>query len=152
MATKSGDYLDRDGLGQSGPLLTGIGVCTALLTASFLGMVALAAGAATGLVARMPLYVLGSSVSFVGVLLAVDDRHRDGSVVLARASGAAVTTFVLGVLGAEGVVYALTSPEAVVASHLFVYLLSAAIIASGLGYWGVQHWGEVRSVVGDRHL
>ena len=152
MATTSGGHLDGTELGISGPLVAGIGVCTALLTASFLGMVGLASGSASGFVARMPLYVLGSSVSFVVVLLAVDDRTGDGSVVLARATGAALVTFVLSVLAAEGVVYALTEPGAVVASHLFVYLLSAAIIASGLGYWGTRHWQEVRTAVGDRAL
>jgi hypothetical protein len=133
-------------------LLAGIGLCTALLTACFLGMVGLVSGAAGGLVARLPLYVLGGSVSFVGVMLVVDHSYEDGPVVLARAAGAALTTFVVALLGAEGVVYAVAQPESVVASHLFVYLLSAAIIASGLGYWGVQNWADVRTVVGEGHL
>lgn len=150
MATTSGGYIERTGLG-SGSLVAGIGVCTALLTASFLGMVGLASGSAVGLVARMPLYVFGGSVSFVGALLVADDPE-DGAVVLARAAGAAIVTFALAVLSAEGVVYALTEPGAVVASHLFVYLLSAAVIASGLGYWGVRHWDGVRTAVGAREL
>lgn len=152
MATSSGSFLEQDSVGQVGPLVAGIGTATVLLTASFLGMVGVVSGTALGLVARLPLYVLGSSVSFVGVLLLVDDRHADGTLVLARAAGAGVVTFLLTTLGAEGVVYALSYPEAVVASHLFVYLLSAAIIASGLGYWGMRNWNEVRTVVGRGQL
>ena len=49
----------------------------------------------------------------------VDDAGND-AVVLARAAGTAAVTFALAVLSAEGVVYALTEPGAVVASHLFV--------------------------------
>lgn len=151
MATTSGGYLDGTGLEQSGPLVAGIGVCTVLLTASFLGVVGLVSGEAVGFLARLPLYVLGGSVSFVGVLLTVDD-YRDGTVVLVEAAGAGLVTFALVMLGAEGVVYALTSPGSVVASHLFAYLLSAAIIASGLGYWGVRHWQGVRDVFGDGRI
>lgn len=152
MATTSDSLLERDGLGRTGPLVAGIGACTALLTASFLGMVGLASGDAVGVLARMPLYVLGSSVAFVGVLLAVDDYNQDGRLVLVQAAVAGVGAFVLGVLGAEGVLYAMTNPEAVVASHLFLYLLSAAIIASGLGYWGMEHWRDVRFGFDDGHL
>lgn len=152
MATTSDSLLEGDGLGQTGPLVAGIGACTALLTASFLGMVGLASGDAVGVLARMPLYVLGSSVAFVGVLLAVDDYNQDGQLVLVQAAVAGVGTFVLGILGGEGVLYAMTNPEAVVASHLFLYLLSAAIIASGLGYWGMEHWRDVRHGVESGHL
>jgi hypothetical protein len=63
------------------------------------------------------------------------------------ASSASITC-----LGVEGVLYAWTHPGRVVASHLFVYLLSAAIIASGLGYWGVRNWHDVHDVVGYSRL
>jgi hypothetical protein len=152
MATRTDMSVERDGLVGSGPLLAGIGVCTALLTASFLGMVGLVSGNAVGVPTRLPLYVLGGSIAFVGALFALEGDSRDGSVVLGRAAIAALATFVLAVLGAEGVVYALAEPDAVVASHLFVYLLSAAIIASGLGYWAVQHWQDVRTAVADPRL
>jgi len=51
MATTAGGYIERTGVG-SGSLVAGIAVCTALLTASFLGMVGLASGNAVGLVRR----------------------------------------------------------------------------------------------------
>jgi hypothetical protein len=152
MATSSGSYLDGDLLGQVGPLVAGIGVCTVLLTASFVGIVGLVSGAVEGLVGRLPLYVLTSSVAFVAVLVAADQRYRRGPRVLGRAVTAALVTFVVVSLGSEGIIYAVTGPEAVVASHLFVYLLSAAIIASGLGYWVVRHWQDLRALVDDGRL
>lgn len=152
MATTSGSHLDRRSLERAGPLVAGIATCTALLTAAFVGVVGLASGSSGGVVARLPLYVLASSVAFVGTLLVVDHVRTDGLTVLGRAVAAGVVTFVLVALGAEGVVYALTSPESVVASHLFAYLFSAAIIASGLGYWGLHNWREVRGLVADGRL
>jgi hypothetical protein len=144
MATSSGTYPGRDSLGRTAPLVAGIATYTLLLTAAFLGVVGLVSGEAAGLLARMPMYVLASSISFIAVLLIVDGRHRNGIAVLGRAVAAALATFVLVTLGAEGAMFALTRPGSVVASHLFVYLLSAAIIASGLGYWGVRNWHDVR--------
>ena len=146
MATSSGGYLDPDALGRAGPLVAGVGVWTALLTASLLGVVGLVSGTVVGLFARLPLYVLGGSVSFVVVLFVLNRGTRDVRATLARAVGAALATVVLGLLGAEGVVYALADPGSAVLSHLFVYLLSAAIIASGMGYWVACNRREVRNL------
>jgi hypothetical protein len=152
MATSSGSYLDGDLLGQIGPLVAGIGVCTVLLTASFVGIVGLVSGAVEGLVGRLPLYVLTSSVAFVAVLVAADQRYRRGPRVLGRAVTAARGTVGGGARGWGGVREAGAAPAAVVAARLFVYLLSAAIIASGLGYWVVRHWQDLRALVDDGRL
>jgi len=139
--------LDREVLVQTGAL---IAACTAALTAAFVGVVALLAGQ-SGLLTRLPLYVLVGAVTFVGVLLAADHRRNSGQTVLVRAVVVAAAGFVLFGLGAEGVLYAATRPGEVVASHLFAYLVSAAIIASGLGYWGARNWREVSRAI-DRSL
>jgi len=149
MATSSKRLFDRGLLVETGPLL---GVWTALLTATFLGVVALVSGAATGLVARFPLYVLGGAVIFVAVLLVLDHSRHRAKTVLFRAVAGTAGGFVLSALAAEGVVYTLTSPGSVVASHLFVYLLSAALVASGLWYWTVRNWNDVNSLMGTRRF
>jgi len=138
---------DRETLLQRGTLVGVLALCTVTLTAVFVGIVGLASGQTTALVARLPLYVLASAVVFLGTLLALDHTHRHGRTVLGQAVGIAIASFVAISLGVEGVVYALTHPEAVVASHLFVYLLSAAIIASGLGYWVVENRRDLRDIV-----
>lgn len=117
-----------------------------LLTASFVGVVGLVSGSASGVVGRLPLYVLVSSVAFVAALLVADQRYRRGPAVLGRAVAAGLGTFAVASLGSEGVLYAVTNPEAVVTTHLFVYLLSAAIIASGLGYWALRHREDLRGL------
>jgi len=149
MATSSPQVFDRNALTDAGPLL---GVWTALLTATFLGVVALLSGSVAGLVARLPLYVLGGAVTFVGVLLVLDHARTHGRVVLGHALAAAGGGFVLYSLATEGVLYALTSPGDVVASHLFVYLLSAALVAAGLWYWSVRNWNDVDGLLGASGL
>lgn len=147
MATSAGGHLNSTALEESGPLVAGIGVYTVALTTAFVGMVALASGNATGFLGRLPVYVLASSVAFVGVLIAVDGPRQAGSTALVLGAVAGAGEFLLVTLATEGMVYAMTDPGAVVASHLFVYLLSAAVIASGLSYWGVQHWRDLGGVV-----
>lgn len=124
-----------------------IGLCTVTLTAAFVGVLAIVSGETAGAVGRLPLYVLASAVVFVATLLAADETGTEGVTALVRAAVAGVSGFVLLALGVEGIIYAVTNPDAVVASHLFVYLLSAAIIASGLGYWSVRNWRDVSAVV-----
>jgi len=51
MATSSGGYIDQDIVGEAGPLVAGVGVWTALLTASLLGVVGLVSGTVVGLFA-----------------------------------------------------------------------------------------------------
>jgi hypothetical protein len=142
--------LSRSGLRNTGELArTGslIGLCTVALTAAFVGVLALVSDETAGVVGRLPLYVLASAVVFVATLLRADETGTDGVTALMRAAVAGVGGFVLLALGVEGIIHAVTNPDAVVASHLFVYLLSAAIIASGLGYWSVRNWRDVSAVV-----
>lgn len=133
-------FVDREAFARTGPVIV---VCTLALTATFVGVVGLVSGKAGGVVARFPLYVLAGAVVFVGALLVLEQSRHDGRTVLAGAALVGAVGFVLASLGTEGIVYALTYPDDVVASHLFVYLLSAAIIASGLGYWSVRNWRGV---------
>jgi hypothetical protein len=132
--------LQRASLARAGGL---IAVCTLLLTADFVGLVALLTGQATGIAGRLPVYVLGMAVAFVGSLLLFETREPDGETVLKLAAGVAFGSFVVAVLGGEGVVFALTYPGQVVASHVLPYLLAAGMIATGLGYWGLNHWQEL---------
>ena len=152
MATSRDPLFDRGRLVGTGPLVAAIGGCTLVLTAVFIGVVALVSGETAGLVERLPLYVLASAVAFLAVLLVVDHSRTHGATVLARAATVAAVGFVTVSLGSEGVVYAARHPETVVASHLFVYLLSAAVIASGLGYWAARNRRDVRDLAGSDHL
>lgn len=149
MATSGNRRINRDVLVETGSV---IGICTVTLTAVFVGLVGLLSGEATGMLTRLPLYVLVSSLVFLGALIAMDHSRYHGQTVLIRALVVGVAGFLIVSLGAEGTVYALTHPEQVVISHLFVYLVSAAVIASGFGYWSVRNWRDVNEMVGYSRL
>lgn len=149
MATSANGHLERDVLVQAGPLIC---ATTLALTAAFLGIVGIASGNAGGLVGRLPLYVLAGSVGFVAALLVTEHSDYYGREALVSAAVIGAVGFVMIGLGTEGVVYGINHPDAVVASHLSVYLLSAAMIASGIGYWTVRNWRDLSGIVNTSGL
>jgi len=122
-------------------------LCTAVLTLSFFGVIALATGAAAGLEARVPAYALGGAIAFVAGVVWLDQRRYAGRVILAVASGLAVGVFAVLLFGGEGLLYVSQNPEAVLASSGFLYLVAAGFIATGLGYWGVRHWRPIEATL-----
>jgi len=151
MATRD-SLLDGRGVAGFGPLVATLFGCTIVLTAVFLGGVALVAGRAAGFVARLPLYVLASAVAFIAVLLVADHARAHGTTVLGRAVGVAAVGFATVSLGTEGLVDALRYTDTVVGSHLFVYLLSTAVVASGVGYWAARNYRDVRKMAASDSL
>jgi hypothetical protein len=140
--------VDRATLLRTGGL---VGCCTVALTAAFVGVVALLNGNAAGALSRLQLYVLAGAVVFVAGLLVFEESRHRGQRGLAGAVGAGVAGFLQIGLGTEGVLYVLANPETIVSSDLFVYLVAAALVAAGLGYWSVRNWQTVgRAIHGDR--
>lgn len=119
------------------------------LTMAFFGIVALVTGNAGGALGRLPLYVLGMAATFVGALVVLEELHAEAGTILVAAAVLSAANFLLLSLAAEGLVFALRHPSAVVSSHQFVYVLSAGMIATGLGFWLARHRGEVG--LGDAH-
>ena len=134
-------FVSRARLGR---LAAMVGLSTVALTASFVGLVALATGSVTGTLSRIPLYLLVTAAVFVaGVVLFEESRHDGRRALVAATLVAAATLFVVG-FGGEGVVYALEDPEEVIRSQLFGYVVSAALIGTGIGYWGWRNWERLR--------
>jgi len=131
--------LDAESLGRAGAL---VACCTLALTASFVGLVALLSGQAPGVTDRLPVYVLGAATAFVGTILLFEVQGHDGRTVIATAGSVAIAAALVLTLGGEGVIHAIRHPEQVVASQLLFYFLAAAMIATGLGYWAVNHLDE----------
>lgn len=121
--------------------------CTAALTFAFVGVVSLATGDAGNVGGRIPFYVLGTALAFVGAILVVDGPRRDGRTVLAVAGAVAGATFILLSLGAEGLRYAVVHPENVLVSSSGLYLVAAGLIGTGVGYWALSHWRELARTV-----
>lgn len=118
---------------------------TVVLTVNFVGIMAIITGDATGTTGRFPWYVFLTAVVFVAVILAMEAAGADGRLVIQSAVTAAVIGFVLIVFGGEGIAYAVTNPDGIIDLRLLLYFLSAAVIATGVGYWGLRHWREFRS-------
>jgi hypothetical protein len=137
---------DRD---EATRLAVVVAVSTLVLTATFIGVVALLSGGNARVGTRLPFYVLTMAVSFVSVVVLSEQRYggrTDGRSILATAGGVALVVFVLVALAGEGLVFASDNPGEVVLSELFLYFLAAGLIGTGLGYWGLRHWREfVRS-------
>ena len=121
--------------------------CTAVLTLGFFGVLALATEQAPELSLRVPVYVFGAAVTFVGAIVALDRMRRDGLTILAAAAGLAIAAFAVLLLGGEGALYVARHPEQVIESHRVLYLVAAGLVATGLGYWGVRHLDSLRSAV-----
>lgn len=113
--------------------------CTFALTASFFGAVAIVTGEANGLAGRLPFYVLGAAIVFVVALVVLDDLLVDGVAILQGAGGVGVGAFVFFTLGVEGIAFAVSDPGKVVATQLFLYVVAAGMIASGIGFWAIRH-------------
>jgi hypothetical protein len=119
--------------------------CTAVLTASFLGLASLLTGPPPGLAGRIPFYVLAMAVAFVASVVGFEERlHSTKAAATIRAAAAVAAASLLVVtLASEGLVHAVQHPGEVVASQLLVYFLAAGLVGTGLSYWGVNHWREL---------
>lgn len=123
---------------------------TLVLSASFFGVVslatgeAMAAGEAMGALDRLPYYILSAAAAFVAALVLLEEWRLDGQTVMRAAGTVAVATFLLVGLSVEGIYYVVRFPDTVVSSQLFVYVLSAGMMATGLGFWTARHYRELK--------
>lgn len=136
------------------PVLVRVGslvaASTLVLTFAFFGVLAFASGDAAGVGGRFPYYVLGAAATFAAALIGLDRRRRDGRNLLVVASAAALVAFVFITLGLEGIAYALRRPSDALASRKVLYLIAAALVSTGLGYWGLNHWREITEPIRQR--
>ena len=131
--------LPRDALPKAVGL---IAVSTLVLTTAFLGVLAIVGGGNPGIANRVPVYLLLTATVFVVFIVLLEQRNLDGRTVLVSTTSIAVTTGALVWLVGEGVMHVYFNPDAVVSSHLVVYLLAAAVACTGLFYWTLNHWRE----------
>lgn len=115
---------------------------TVVLTAAFVGVVALTQGQTPGVRNRLPFYVFGAAVIFVTTLVSLEDPEEGGLPILTTTVAVSVVGFTLLSLAGEGVRYAVQNPERVLGSSLVVYFLAAALVCTGTVYWGINHWRE----------
>lgn len=125
-----------------------IGFCTVLLTASFVGVLAVLSTEVTGVADRLPWYIVLAAGVFVGTIVLLEESGSDGGTIIVSAILLGGLGFVLVALAVEGFIYAVTYPELVFVSQLVLYLLAAGLIGTGVGYWAVNHWREFSNSTG----
>ncbi|MEF8757756.1 MAG: hypothetical protein V5A33_05935 [Halobacteriales archaeon] len=131
--------LDRDAAVR---IAGSVAASTLVITACFVGVAAVVTGFVTQFEQRLPVYVLLTAAVFVVIVVAFDSEDAPGRPVLASTVSLALVTFVVVTLAGEGLRYALTRPDEIVGSRLGIYFLSAGLVATGIGYWAVNHWRE----------
>lgn len=133
-------------LGQSQRIALRIGAlivaCTILLTGSFVGFLAALAGELQNFDARVPWYLVIGAVVFVGTIILLEINDADGRTIIVTAGVFGTLAFLLVSLGIEGYVYTYYNPDEILDERLILYFLSASLVATGVGYWGLRHWRE----------
>ncbi|MFW5918943.1 MAG: hypothetical protein ACOCSP_00185 [archaeon] len=120
---------------------------TVLLTASFLGVLAVLTNQVSGFTDRFPFYVLLMAIGFVAALFLLERPNLEGTQILVATLGLTVTIFVTVTLAGEGLSFAMRNPDEVFVTKLIFYLVAAALIGSGLAFWSIRHWREYASYV-----
>lgn len=126
-----------------GRVLVLVFASTLALTASFVGLVALARGEVQRTPERLPIYATAAAAFVGGIVVFEEAGHRGRRALVGATLAGAATLFVTG-LGGEGVVYVLDTPEAVFEIQLLGYLLSAALMATGVGDWALRNLDSLR--------
>ncbi|WP_336035018.1 hypothetical protein [Halobacterium yunchengense] len=122
-----------------------VAASTVLLTAAFVGVVALADGAAADVGDRLPFYLFAGAVLFVATIVTLEDPEAGGVPILTSTVAVSVVGTALFALAGEGVLYAGRNPGDVLGSSLVVYFVSAALVCTGSVYWALNHWREFTS-------
>lgn len=136
-----------DGLQERYFVRTGVlaGVSTLIMTASFIGILAVMEGQLTGIVSRTPWYLVFSALAFTGTVVFLERNDVHGRVIIGTAIALAVVSFGLSLLTTEGILYTIDNPEEVFVSRLVLYFFAAGLVGTGFGYWAINHWREFTS-------
>jgi hypothetical protein len=116
---------------------------TLLLTAAFVGFIAALSGEVTGFESRLPWYLVGAAVVFVGTIILLELNDASGRTIIVSSLVVGGLSFVLLFLAVEGFVFTVNNPsEVIYEKQLILYFFAAALVATGVGYWGLRHWRE----------
>lgn len=118
---------------------------TFVLTAAFVGVLAIVSGRIDGVPGRLPWYVLISGLIFTATMLLLERNETSGRTIIVTALAIAVLGFIVATFAAEGLLYTIRNPELVVVSQLVLYFFAAGLFGTGIAYWGVNHWREFSS-------
>lgn len=118
-----------------------IAASTLVVTASLIGVLALTEGLVDGAGGRIPYYVLAAAIVFVVLVVFLEYKLDDGSLIITTSSVVAAVSLVAVALSFEGIMFAVENQTSLFA-NLLPYFLAAGLISTGLIIWGVNHWRE----------
>lgn len=114
---------------------------TLVIAGAMLGLIAILSVSADGIADRVPYYLLGGAAVFTGIIIYLERDQEDGATILTVSLAVGVVgTLAIG-LAIEGLLFGLREPDRVL-SNLFVYLLAAGLLSTGVIFWAVRHWRE----------
>lgn len=119
-----------------------IAVFTLVLTASFVGILAVLSGQMQAYEGRIPWYLVGAALTFVSVIILLEVNKAPGQTIIVTAVVVGAITFLGLFLSVEGFAFAIHNPEIIILEQLGLYFFAAALVATGIGYWGLKHWRE----------
>lgn len=117
-------------------------ICTLVLTANFIGIIAAIEGDLSDFADRIPWYLLVAAAVFVATIVLLELNDADGRTIIASALFAGVVSFFLVIFGVEGVIFTVQNPETVFVEQLILYFVAASLVATGVGFWALRHWRE----------
>ncbi|MFW6382454.1 MAG: hypothetical protein ACOCZD_00265 [Haloferacaceae archaeon] len=120
-------------------------VSTLIMTASFIGILAVTESQLAGIATRTPWYLVFAALVFTVTVVFLERNDVVGRVIIGTALALAVVSFALSMLTTEGVIYTVRNPEEVFVSQLVLYFLAAGLLGTGFGYWAINHWREFTS-------
>lgn len=120
-----------------------VGVSTFVLTAAFMGVLGLVSGEVAEIGQRLPYYLIVAGGAFVGTVILLEEHGAAAEVIIVSAVVTGALALLAVSLSVEGLVFAYHHPERVLLSQLVLYFIAAALIGTGIAYWGVNHWREL---------
>lgn len=118
------------------------GASTIVITASFLGVLSVIESGFSALGDRIPWYLVGTSLIFLGLVFVLEDQGVEGREIIAITSVVSALALVVIALSVEGLYFAAQNPKSIITSTTVLYFLAAGMFGTGIGYWGIKHWRE----------
>lgn len=135
--------MDTDNIPEYGLRIGAIiTVSTIFITTAFIGVLAILADDTTGIVSRVPWYAIVGAGGFAVSIFLLERQDSTGGLIFVTAVVVGLLAGVVVGLSIEGVIFTILYPTRVLISDLVLYLVAAALIGTGVGYWGLRHWRE----------
>jgi hypothetical protein len=123
--------------------------CSLTLFICLLGLFSLLLTRPVDIFSRIPLYVLGTSISFVVSIIYLDGiatiSTKTGSESIKKSLIISILTFTSLLLLGEGLIYILVSPTHALTSENLFYFSSISLLLTGSSYWALKHKSELLS-------